>query len=253
MKRSAGLCYRVLMPWYSKEQSTPFDSTEIPGLEFLHGDVLARHYQQMWVEGKKYPIITFPSGVQREIVSTEDHQGEAVHIFDQITLNLRSNRDQAYDEALALARERGYSLSVTGENTLRLTNPDSRRSYELTYDNEHRQLTDVRLFPRHAMELLGGEHRALLPPLYHNEHLGLEAIAPIKFFTPASRWTWYPTEFDGDDLFFGLVSGLEVELGYFSLAELEGVRDPLGLPIERDLYFEPTNLRELIALHERRG
>ena len=101
------------------------------------------------------------------------------------------------------------------------------------------------------MELLGGEQRALLPPLYYNEQIGLEAVAPLKFFTPASSWTWYPTEFDGDDIFFGLVSGFEVEMGYFSLSELEGVRDPLGLPIERDLYFEPTTLRELKALHER--
>ena len=39
--------------------------------------------------------------------------------------------------------------------------------------------------------------------------------------TPASDWTWYATEYDGEDLFFGLVSGFEVELGYFSRTELE--------------------------------
>ena len=101
------------------------------------------------------------------------------------------------------------------------------------------------------MELLGGKERALLPPLYHNEKLGLEAIAPLKFFTPDANWTWYPTEFDGNDIFFGLVSGFEVELGPFSLTELEGVKGGLMLPLERDLYFEPTSLRELKAFHER--
>jgi hypothetical protein len=37
----------------------------------------------------------------------------------------------------------------------------------------------------------------------------------------------------------GLVIGHERELGYFSIAELEEVRGPMDLKIERDLYFEP--------------
>jgi hypothetical protein len=52
------------------------------------------------------------------------------------------------------------------------------------------------------------------------------------------------TEFDGEDLLFGLVQGLEEELGYFSLSELESVR-VLGLPVERDLYFTPKPLSAL--------
>ena len=67
------------------------------------------------------------------------------------------------------------------------------------------------------MELLPGEVRAVLPPLYSQEEKGMEAIAPVKFFTPASDWTWYATEYDGEDLCFGLVSGYEVELGYFAI------------------------------------
>jgi hypothetical protein len=34
------------------------------------------------------------------------------------------------------------------------------------------------------------------------------------------------------------------------LAELEQVKGPLGLPIERDLSFTPKTLRELKRLHE---
>ena len=67
----------------------------------------------------------------------------------------------------------------------------------------------------------------------------------VKFFTPDSYWTWYATEFDGTDTFFGLVDGQEQELGYFSLSELEDVRGPLGLPVERDLHFNPTPLSEV--------
>ena len=49
----------------------------------------------------------------------------------------------------------------------------------------------------------------------------------------------------------GLVSGFEVELGYFSLKEMQEVRGPLGLPIERDLYYEPKSLRDLMENHKR--
>ena len=100
-------------------------------------------------------------------------------------------------------------------------------------------------------ELFDHKSREQLPVLYANEELGLDALARVKFFTPDSFWTWYASEFDGEDIFFGLVSGMEVELGYFSLKELEEVVGPLGLPIERDLYFEPKTLRKLKELHDK--
>jgi hypothetical protein len=87
--------------------------------------------------------------------------------------------------------------------------------------------------------------RRVLPPLYSQEEKGLEALARVKFFTPDSSWTWYASEFDGEDTFFGLVSGFEVELGYFSLSELEQARGPLGLPVEWDRWFQPTPLQEI--------
>ena len=63
--------------------------------------------------------------------------------------------------------------------------------------------------------------------------------------TSDANWIWYATEFDGMDTFFGLVHGLEKELGYFSLSDLKAVRGPFGLPIERDLYWKPQTLREI--------
>ena len=44
---------------------------------------------------------------------------------------------------------------------------------------------------------------------------------------------------------FGLVDGHEKELGYFSLKELESVRGPFGLPIERDIHWQPKTLEEI--------
>lgn len=90
--------------------------------------------------------------------------------------------------------------------------------------------------------LLPDEIAATLPPLYATEKQ-YDPIARVKFFTPDSSWTWFVTEFDpAERRCFGLVIGHERELGYFLLDELEEVRGPLGLPIERDLYFEPTPL-----------
>jgi hypothetical protein len=101
--------------------------------------------------------------------------------------------------------------------------------------------------------LLDQESRDRLPDLYNGEEQGMNAKAQVKFFTPDSGWTWYASEFDGDDTFFGLVIGHEVELGYFSLSELEQVRGPLGLPIERDLHFKPKTLQELKDHYEEKG
>lgn len=103
------------------------------------------------------------------------------------------------------------------------------------------------------MELLPKDIREKLPELYANEELGLAAQALVKFFTPDSSWTWYASEFNGDDIFFGLVIGFEVEFGYFSLSELESVRGPLGLSIERDLHFEPKSLEELRDHYQEKG
>ena len=96
------------------------------------------------------------------------------------------------------------------------------------------------------MVLLTKEVLKKLPPLYSQEEKGLDAVAIVKFFTPDSNWTWYATEFDGEDLFFGLVDGFEKEIGYFRLSELKSVKGALGLPIERDMYFKPKTLKELM-------
>jgi hypothetical protein len=95
------------------------------------------------------------------------------------------------------------------------------------------------------MELLPDSIRKQLPPLYSQDGKCGKAIAYLKLFTPDSGFTFFATEFDGNDMFFGLVEGFEKELGYFSLSELQGIRGPMGLPIERDLHFKPTPLEKI--------
>jgi len=96
-----------------------------------------------------------------------------------------------------------------------------------------------------GMKLLPDEIRKKLPPLYSQDGKGGKAVAYAKFFSPSSNWTFYVCEFDGKDIFFGLVEGFEKELGYFSLSELESARGPMGLPIERDLYWQPKTLEKI--------
>jgi hypothetical protein len=105
--------------------------------------------------------------------------------------------------------------------------------------------------PPTGENLLDQAPREKLPPLYSGEEKGLDALAQVKFFTPDAGWTWYASEFDVEDIFFGLVSGLEVELGYFSLKELKEARGPMGLAVERDLHYQPEKLQELIDKHKK--
>jgi hypothetical protein len=94
------------------------------------------------------------------------------------------------------------------------------------------------------MKLLTKEILAAFPEFGSTDGQGDSAKVVVKFFDPTGSWTWYATEFDGEDTFFGLVCGFETELGYFSLAELQSVKGALGLGIERDLHLGPLTIGE---------
>jgi hypothetical protein len=99
------------------------------------------------------------------------------------------------------------------------------------------------------MKLLTDELRAQLPPLYAQEGVS-DPIVYAKLFTPWTSWTWYITEGSQEDdfIFFCYVIGQEREWGYFSLAELESVRGPAGLTIERDLHFTAKPRSEIAEI-----
>ncbi len=100
------------------------------------------------------------------------------------------------------------------------------------------------------MKLLTDELIKTLPPLYSTENIK-DPLIQCKFFTPDSSWSWYVLEFDKtNEIFFGYVCGLERELGYFSLQELESVKGQLGLGIERDISFKPTKLSVIKKEHQ---
>lgn len=97
------------------------------------------------------------------------------------------------------------------------------------------------------MKLITKEIAKKIPALYATENLSdEEKMVWVKLFTPDAQWTWYIVEYDPSGLCFGIVDGLEKEIGYFDLRELETLRGPLGLRIERDLHFKPTPMKEIM-------
>ena len=104
------------------------------------------------------------------------------------------------------------------------------------------------------MKLLPCKIRERLPSLGGQDGKGGNPLAYAKCVCPSSSWTWYITEGSPvrdknndvvDYILFGLVDGQFKEMGYFRLSELESVNGPMGLPIERDLYWEPKRLQEI--------
>lgn len=244
------------MSWIEKGKPSGFDDKPIEGLRFLNGDTISGILHAPELEGKKCPVIMFPSGEECQLWEHNDPNNATVHIFGELDLSLFDTCDTAFAAAQNIADQVGYLAFRRSEQELEVFGHDTDEHVRIVYDPQHSRIGDIvfvrdEVFhERPPMELLPTAIRARLPELYSNEHIGLEALAQVKFFTPDSNWTWYASEFDGEDIFFGLVDGFEIELGYFSLSELQDTRGPLGLPIERDIHFEPKTLRALQAMHQ---
>lgn len=75
-----------------------------------------------------------------------------------------------------------------------------------------------------------------------------DPIVIAKFFNPAGAGFWFATEYNRKSkTFFGYVSLFgdhNDEWGSFSLMELESVKGPFGLGIERDLYCGEKRISE---------
>ena len=98
------------------------------------------------------------------------------------------------------------------------------------------------------MNLLNDTLIKSIPALYATENIK-DPLVQCKFFTPDNSWSWYVLEYDKDNkIFFGYVSGLDNELGYFSLDELESYISSSQLKIKRDIYFTPTKLSDIKRL-----
>lgn len=84
-----------------------------------------------------------------------------------------------------------------------------------------------------------------VPKLYSQDGKGDEATVFVKIFDPVGSWTWFITEWDGEDTCFGLVKGHETELGYMGLEEMASVAGRLGIGLEIDVHFLPKTLGQV--------
>jgi hypothetical protein len=97
------------------------------------------------------------------------------------------------------------------------------------------------------MLLFTKEIKKIMPSIGTNAHNGLDELKLYcKLFTPWSFWTWYIAEanFETGEA-FGYVEGFEKECGYFDLNELQSIKGPFGLKIERDIHFQPILYKDL--------
>lgn len=74
----------------------------------------------------------------------------------------------------------------------------------------------------------------------------LDPIVVAKFFDPCGSATWNITQYDEHTkIGYGYVTGLAYdEWGTVSITELESIKRPLGLTIERDVYTKEKRISE---------
>src|SRR4051812_45185456 len=99
------------MPWYEQDHQTPFEERPINGLSFLHGDVVARQFQEEWVRGKKYPLISFPSGTSRELLA--EKKSANILLFGTLTLPHSGGYDASVEALRNYAND--YPLHILGD------------------------------------------------------------------------------------------------------------------------------------------
>lgn len=105
------------------------------------------------------------------------------------------------------------------------------------------------------MKLIGKQEIELIKK-YQKLNKGkkpMEKNIPVHLFNPAGAGNWYVYEYSPKtQIAFGYVSlfnDWNDEWGSFAIWELEELQLPLGLKIERDLYWKPKPLKDISHLY----
>lgn len=109
------------------------------------------------------------------------------------------------------------------------------------------------LLKKYIMKLLTEELKARFAAIgsQANER---DPLVIAKFFDPVGSATWLATEYESEhNICLGYVKDLvpgawNDEWGTFSIDELEAIKRPLGLGIERDVYFQEQRFSKAIGL-----
>lgn len=103
------------------------------------------------------------------------------------------------------------------------------------------------------MKLLTEEIKEIFKqyPLYSQDGKDMDSVVLVKYFNPCGAGTWIITEAeeqdDGDWLLFGYCHIYCWEWGFLLLSELQDLKLPFRLTIERDLYLpKDAKVKDLI-------
>jgi hypothetical protein len=134
------------MTWVQKEIVTAFDAQPMSGLFYLDGNMVGRRYGGHYTDGRKLPMLAFPSGEIKPIFANQrpERFGEVfVWIFKEVDLPLFADQMSAYIEAAAIAHDCGYLARRIGERAIELWGHEDSDHFLVTYDNEARRMIDV--------------------------------------------------------------------------------------------------------------
>ena len=168
----------------------------------------------------------------------------AENIRTQLSLEFEQRLDRKlYETGIPMTEEERQAeaekqLQKLGITTKLKTKTDRQETEDKDIDN--------------AYNLMPDSIRKQLPKLYSTEkELIGDKVAYARYFFPMGAYTAYLLEYDPKTrIGFGAVTmGCGWELGNMSLDEMEEVKIH-GLGIERDLYFSPTKLHEIVELKE---
>lgn len=94
-------------------------------------------------------------------------------------------------------------------------------------------------------EALADEVREL-PNLEAQYSKGGHVIAHARIFNPKSGTVWYAAEFDGEDVFFGIIEERVKRLGYFTRSAIENECTSNGGRVQRDRDWKPTEIEKIV-------
>lgn len=75
----------------------------------------------------------------------------------------------------------------------------------------------------------------------------------VRLFNPTGIGTWWIAAYDPEtEIAFGVTQLQFTEVGDFYMPELVAIRGQFGLPLERDLYYSPMTIKEVLRDNDRR-
>ena len=97
------------------------------------------------------------------------------------------------------------------------------------------------------MELLTQEDKRQVPRLEMTMG-SLDPMVRVLFHMPMLDWTWYVIEYNGKNEVFALEERERTKWGFYNLDELQDLRGPFGLRVQRAQKYLPMPLSQ--ARHE---